>query len=143
MPELRPLKGLRVIADPDAIERAIWRSTPYSAAPKFVLRIAPDEVFGLGSIGVDVDDPHAIVESEHGYVGAWLGGRTSLAPHVEWSIPSERGLLVQGKVAGVSCKILLANPLELPDTWPRHLRLLLLTQAAYAHELSDRLGWLE
>jgi hypothetical protein len=143
VPELRPLKGLRVIADPDAIDRAVWRSTPYSVAPKFVLRIAPDEALGLGSIGVDVDDPHAIVESEHGYVGAWLAGPAPFAPHVEWTIPSERSLLHQGKIAGVPCKVLLADPLDLPDTWPRHLQLLLVTHAAYAHDLADRLGWLE
>ena len=141
MPALNPLKGVRVIAIPDAIERAVWRSTLYSAAPRFVLRIAPDEVFGLGSLGVDIDDPDAIVETEHGHVGAWLGGLAQFERHIDWGLPTERGLLHQGKIAGVPCKVLLADPLELPDTWPRHLQLLLVTQAAYADELERRLGW--
>ena len=123
MPELERLRGLRVVADPTVLDAARWHGKDVT-----VLRFAPDDALGLGAETVDVDDEHAIVESEAGYVGVWLA-IGDLEPHLEWPLPAERPSLAQGAVAGVPAKVWLAND--------GHA--LLLTAAAYAAELAGRL----
>jgi hypothetical protein len=127
VPALEQLHGWRVVADPDALDRAIW-----AGEDVIVLRIAPDEAFGVGAVGVDVDEPDAIVEPEAGFVGVRLSpdDLERVVTHLDWPIADEPGVLAQGKVAGVPAKILTGEAA------------LLVTQAAYAHELADRLGWL-
>ncbi len=127
MPALEQLHGWRVVAAPDVLDRAIWAGDDV-----IVLRIAPDEAFGVGAVGVDVDEPDAIVEPEAGFVGVRLSpdDLERVVAHLDWPIPDEPGVLAQGKVAGVPAKILSGDPA------------LLVTQAAYAHDLVDRLGWL-
>jgi hypothetical protein len=121
---LEPLRGLRVVADPAALDAASWQGDRVT-----VLRFAPDDAFALGADGVDVDDPDAIVESEAGFVGAWLPVSALLA-HIEWSLPIERPALAQGSVANVPAKLWL--PAEDGDA-------LLLTAAALADDLMSRL----
>ena len=127
MPALEQLHGWRVIADPGALDRAIW-----AGEDVIVLRIAPDEAFAVGAVGVDVDEPDAIVEPEAGFVGVRLSPNDleRVVTHLDWPIADVPGVLAQGKVAGVPAKILTGEPA------------LLVTQAAYAHDLADRLGWL-
>ena len=96
MPALERLPGLRVVADPAALDAATWRG-PDDVT---VLRLAPDDAFAIGATEVDIDDEHAIVESEPGFAGAWLPVE-DVAHHVEWSIPTERPALAQGAVANV------------------------------------------
>jgi hypothetical protein len=115
---------LRVVADPAALDAASWQGDRVT-----VLRFAPDDAFALGADGVDVDDPDAIVESEAGFVGAWLPVSALLA-HIEWSLPIERPDLAQGSVANVPAKLWL--PAEDGDA-------LLLTAAALADDLMSRL----
>jgi hypothetical protein len=105
VPGLEPLAGLRVVADPDALDAARWSGD----ATITVLRIAPDEAFAIGATAVDVDDEHAIVEPEPGFSGARLdaAGLESVLAHVEFILPPERPALVQGKAAGVPAKLLL------------------------------------
>lgn len=117
------LGGLRVVADPAALDGARWHGNEVT-----VLRLAPDDALGLGASGVDVDDEHAIVESEGGFVGAWLPIGDVL-PHLEWRLPTERPALAQGAVAGVPAKLWL----------PTDGDALLVTAAAYADELAGRL----
>ena len=93
-----------------------------------VLRFAPDDAFGLGADDVDLDDEHAIVEPDAGYVGAWLPIDEVLR-HIEWSLPADRPVLAQGAIANVPAKLWL--------TADGHA--LLVTAAAYADELADRL----
>jgi hypothetical protein len=50
---------------------------------------------------------------------------------VDWPIPGPPGVLAQGKIAGVPSKLLITDDAAL-----------LVTQAAYARDLADRLGWL-
>ena len=50
-------------------------------------------------------------------------------PHIEWPLPETRPVLVQGTIAGVPAKL-----------WLEEDRALLLTLAAYRHELESRLG---
>ena len=122
MPALERLRGLRVVADPAALDAARWRGDDVT-----VLRFAPDDALGLGASSVDVDDEHAIVEPETGFVGAWLPIDAVVA-HLEWRLPTERPTLAQGAVAGVPAKLWL----------PTDGDALLLAAAAYADELAER-----
>ena len=124
MRALEPLRGLRVVAHPVALDAARWQGDEVT-----VLRFAPDDAFAIGAEGVEVDDPDAIVESETGFVGAWLPVSGLLA-HVEWPLPSGRPSLAQGSVANVAAKLWF--PAEDGDA-------LLLTAAAYADDLTSRL----
>jgi hypothetical protein len=121
--ELEPVVGLRVVADPAALDAARWHGNNVT-----VLRLAPDDALGIGAEGVDVDDDHAIVESEAGFSGAWVAIE-DVEPHVEWSLPKARPSLAQGSIAGVPAKV------WLPDAGDA----LVLTAAAYVDELEQRL----
>jgi hypothetical protein len=123
VPGFEPLVGLRVVADPAALDAARWHGNDVT-----VLRLAPDDAFGIGTEGVDVDDEHAIVESEAGFSGAWVAIE-DVEPHVEWSLPEARASLAQGSIAGVPAKV------WLPDEGDAFV----LTAAAYADELARRL----
>ena len=125
MPALEPLHGLRVVADPAALDVALWRGEGVT-----VLRFAPDDAMGLGATAVDVADEHAIVESEVGFAGAWLPLDDVLA-HLEWPLPTERPALAQGSIAGVPAKV------WLPDGGDGTV--LVISAAAYADELAGRL----
>ena len=125
MPALDGLRGVRVVADPASLDGAAWHGDDVT-----VLRFAPDDAFGLGARTVDIGDPDGIVEDKPGFVGAWLDPDV-VAPHIEWSLPTERPALAQGSIAGVPAKLWL----------PGDGHALLLTAAAYAHELETRLGW--
>jgi hypothetical protein len=122
---LEPLAGLRVVADPAALDAARWQGDEVT-----VLRFAPDDAFAIGAVGIDVEDDHAIVESDVGFVGAWLPLDAVLA-HVEWSMPVERPALAQGSIAGVPAKVWLPADAD-GDA-------LVVTAAAYADELAGRL----
>jgi hypothetical protein len=124
VPVLDRLTGLRVVADPAALDAARW----HGDGDITVLRLAPDDAFAIGAETVDIDDEHAIVGSEPGFVGAWLPLET-VAHHVEWSIPRERPALAQGAVAQVPARV------WLPDGGDA----LLITAVAYADELASRL----
>ncbi len=136
MPGLERLLAVRVVAMPEAIDRALW---PRNAVP---IRVAPDEVLVLHARNVVVDDPHAIVEWERGFAGAVCTAfdRHVVQAHTEWPIPTDRGVLAQGKVAGVPAKVWtftrLAGAIQLDGD-----DFLLLVQRAYADELRERLGW--
>ncbi len=113
------------MADPAALDSARWEGDP------LVLRFAPDEVFAIGAAGGTFVDPDAILESETGFAGAWLTTEELfrlVVPHLEWPLPEARPVLVQGTIAGVPAKL-----------WIEDDRALLLTLAAYADELEDRL----
>jgi hypothetical protein len=112
-----------VIADPAALDAARWDGDDVT-----ILRFAPDDAFALGARSVEVDDADAIIESEAGYVGAWLP-LDDVLPHIEWALPAGRPALAQGSIATVPAK------LWLPDDGDA----LLITAAAYADELAGRL----
>jgi hypothetical protein len=124
VPALDRLHGLRVVGDPAALDAARWQG----AAEITVIRLAPDDVFAIGAESVHVDDEHAIVESEPGFVGAWLPAEV-VAHHTEWSLPRERPALAQGAVAQVPARV------WLPDEGDA----LLITASAYADDLASRL----
>lgn len=126
MPVLERLVGVRVVADPAALDVARW-----SGVDVLVLRFAPDEAFGVRATGIEVDDPDAIVVEEH----AFVGGRVPLdafAHRLEWALPTTRPALAQGALAWVPVKVWLAD-----DSGSAFL----VAYAASAPELMDRLGW--
>jgi hypothetical protein len=118
------LRGVRVVADPASLDRATWRGDDVT-----VLRLAADDAVAIGATGIEIDDEHAIIDDEVGFVGAWLDP-DDVVPHIEWSLPTARPALAQGSIAGVPAKLLL----------PADGDALLLTAAAYADELTSRLG---
>jgi len=124
VPALDPLPGLRVVADPGALDAATWRGP----GEVTVLRLAPDDAFAIGATEVDVDDEHAIVEPEPGFAGMWLPVE-AVAHHMEWSLPAGRPTLAQGAIANVPARV------WLPDDGDA----LLVTAAAFADELESRL----
>ena len=123
MHALESLPGLRVIGDAAALDAARWQGDAVT-----ILRFAPDDAFAIGARSVEVDDTDAIIESEAGYVGAWLHVEDVLS-HIEWSLPTKRPALAQGSIANVPAKLWLPGD---GDT-------LLVTAAAYADELAGRL----
>jgi len=126
VPALEQIGGVHVVASPAALDGARWSGDDVD-----VLRTAPDEALGLGATTVEVDDPDAIVETEAGFVVALLDTDDvrRVAAHTDWELPTATGELAQGKVAGVPAKVVGGRPA------------LLVTNAAYADELRERLGW--
>lgn len=129
MLELEQMHGLRVVADPAALDRASWSSD----RDVTVVRLAPDETFAVGARSVEIDDEHAIVAEEAGFVGAWLTAEEFeewVLPRIEWPLPADRPTVAQGSVAGVPAKL-----------WLRATGgALLLAPVAYADELAGRLA---
>jgi hypothetical protein len=116
----------RAVATPAALDGATY---PPDA---LVLRLAPDDVLVIGGGTLTIDDSHAIVEDEHGFVSltfSWAEYEVTVAPFVDWSLPLQRPALAQGYVAGIPAKL-----------WLEANRVLLLTSAAYADELVGRLS---
>ena len=102
--------GVRVVALPDAIDRASWQHAgldPDDFEP-LVLRFAPDEAFAVGATDADVDDRDAIVEPEVGYVALMVSVDEFfdvILPRIEWRAPDERPAFAQGLIAGVPAKV--------------------------------------
>ena len=118
-----PLTGIRVVAAPAALDALAW---PDGVA---ALRLAGDDLFALGATKAELAD--AIVEDERGFVGWWLTLEELdglVLEHVDWPLPKVWPALAQGLIAGVPAKLWLTND-----------RVLLLTAAAYAHELLERM----
>ena len=97
------LEGTRIAADPSALDRIEAPGAGY------LLRLAPDDLLVVPAIErVEVPDPHAIVEPESGFSGAWFGASelAGLQSVCEWEFPAERPALAQGHVAGVAVTML-------------------------------------
>jgi hypothetical protein len=129
--------GIRVVADPDALDRAVWNDGSEDVTDYWdsVWRFAPDEAFGLVGIDYDgsvhIDDPHAIVEPESGFllISCEPGEFESIViPHIEWSTAGTG--IRQGLIAGIPAKI--------QDGGGSHAWILV--ARAHAHELIARLG---
>ncbi len=129
MPALEPLAGVRIVAEPGALDEAHWYG-----GDLLILRTAPDEAIAFG-LDADVetwDSTYGITERETGFVGATVE-LDDVCRHIEWSLPTVRPALVQGAIAGVPARLWLAS-----DDGTAFL----VTHAAYARELAERLGWL-
>ncbi len=101
--------GLRVVARPDALDAAVWhdgRPAEEDFEP-LVLRFAPDDAFAVGAVRVDVNDPDAIVDLETGFTALMVREDefAHVVAHIEWSIPEERPVFLQGAIAGVPARL--------------------------------------
>ena len=124
MPVLNRIQGTRIASTPAAIDTAQF------PAGAIALRFAADEVFVTAAVApsaVYAHDPHAIVEPDAGFVGAWVSAaeaNTLLAQHCEWALPRHRPAFAQGAVAGLAMKL-----------WFEAERVLLLVPAPFATDL--------
>jgi hypothetical protein len=121
---VEPLACQRVVADRTAID-ALIAALPAQAS---VLRLAPDEALVIGVASIHLDDLHAIVVDEAGFVAIAVDPEV-VARHAEWPVPRESGAFAQGAIAGV--------PAKLASTSDGHA--LVIVHAAYADELLERL----
>ncbi len=102
--------AVRVVAHPDALDSFISSMKAWPIT-KTALRLAPDEALVLHVDTTDVsipDDPHAIVEPEHGcslIALSWPEFERHVRPLVEWAIPPDRPVLAQGMVAFIPAKL--------------------------------------
>jgi hypothetical protein len=102
--------GVRVVASPEAIDRAIWEDAgpgPDEFEP-LVLRFAPDEAFAVGATGVRLPVPDAIAEPETGYLALMFPVDEFVdfvLPRIEWPPPATRPAFTQGSIAGVPAKL--------------------------------------
>jgi hypothetical protein len=139
VPELATIPGYRIVANQTTIDAFVALDDPSDLGDKKffhprLLRLAPDDVFVFGQIPPTslVDDPHAIVEEESGFHGAWFTMEEfdqRVRPHIDWQLPTEPRSFTQGFVANVPAKL-----------WLTTDRVLLVTNAAYAHELQERIS---
>jgi hypothetical protein len=126
VPAVEILLGWRVVAAPAALDSGRF---PVGA---LVLRFAPDDVLIVGEGVIAVDDPHAIVEPDHGWCALAVSENRALeilAHHAAWSPPTQRPALAQGMVAGLAAKVFLDGE-----------RSLIIVTAPYAAELERRLA---
>jgi len=102
--------GMRVVASPEAIDRAVWHDEGPEEFEPLVVRLAPDDAFAIGATGVEVDDSDAIVEREVGFVALMFPADEFVdvvVPRLEWPAPIERPAFAQGAIAGVPAKLYL------------------------------------
>jgi hypothetical protein len=140
VPEFSMIPGYRIVATVSALDALVALDDPSDLGEKKffhprLLRFAPDDVFVFGLAPPEspvADDPHAIIEEETGFWGAWLGKEDfdeRVRPHIDWELPTVPRSFSQGFVANVPAKL-----------WLTTDRVLLMTNAAYAHELEERIG---
>lgn len=126
MRELNAIRATRIVAAPTALDAAQW---PDGA---LALRLARDEVLVTAVVAPEsLDDPHAIVEQDTGFAGAWIPSDEALdflAQVCEWELPRERPAFAQGAVAGLPLKL-----------WFEHARVLFLVPLPFAADLRERM----
>lgn len=126
MLELKRLSSTHIISTPAALDAMIW------PAEACILRIAPDEVLVMPPLErIDIDDPHAIIMTDSGYVGLWLPQDEALdflERHCEWALPLERPAFAQGKIAGLPAKL-----------WFEETQILFIVPAPFAADFEERL----
>jgi hypothetical protein len=121
------ITGTRVVAAPRSLDACI------SALPQTMsaLRFADDEVFLVGKGQIELDDEHAIVEREVGFSAfrfSPLQFGELVAHRLEWTLPTTRPALAQGRLMAIPVKI-----------WLTDTEVLLICATAFVHELADRL----
>jgi hypothetical protein len=128
--DLIELEAWRVVALPAALDAA-------ARDEEAMIRVANDEALFLCDDCPDhigLADPSAIVVSDDGWCGSWMSmlAFVSLCAHaIDYPIPTARPVVMQGLIAGVPAKVWLRDDDE---------DVLLFVQAAFAHELTARLG---
>jgi hypothetical protein len=121
------LVGTRVVAAPSSLDSCIADLPPTMEA----LRFAPDEVLLVGKGRIELDDEYAIVEREVGF--SYFRFSPSqfsqvVAHRLEWTLPTTRPALAQGRLMAIPIKVWLTND-----------RVMLICPTAFVHELQERL----
>ena len=134
MHELRA-PGMRVTATPAALDRAVWHDDGRGVDEfePLVLRLAPDDALAIGATGVDIDDEHAIIEREVGFLALMFPAdefADVVVPHLDWPAPLQRPAFAQGAIAGVPTKLYI-------DTTGSAI---VFVMASYVDDLRSRLG---
>ena len=129
VPALEPLPGLRVVADPAALD-ALVAALP---APRALFASRPTTSWSIGTAGVVVDDPDAIVEPETGFVARPTS--TSRSSPATWSGRSRPSARRSPRARSPACRP--SSGWSATTDGRRSL-----TAAAYADELAARLGLL-
>ena len=128
MPELKRISATRIVATPAALDAAVWPNENDALG----LRIAQDEMLVTAKVDSKlINDPHAIVVPDAGFVGTWLAPDEAidfLERECEWELPNERPTLAQGAVAGLPVKL-----------WLEEERILIMVPAPYATDLKERM----
>ena len=121
---------VRITAKPAAIDAATW------PAAAIMVRVAPDDALVIDATvddaaAVAAADPHAIIEPEAMFRGAWLDDAQleALTHKLEWPLPTTRPALAQGMVCGLAIKLVLQAD-----------RTMLIVSGSAFHEVPDRLG---
>ncbi len=121
------ITGTRVVALPAAIDACVSALPPTMSA----LRFAPDEVFLFGKGQIELDDEYAIVEREVGFSAFRFSPpqfEHLVAHRIEWTLPTSRPALAQGRLLAVPVKI-----------WLTDEQVLVLCPTAFVHELQERI----
>lgn len=124
MLELKRLPMTRVVALPSALDEA-----DFSDALSF--RVAPDEIYVQAEVTPKLKDDYAIITKEASLAGVWLSSEDAqrfLEHECAWELPVERPAFAQGAVAHLPVKLYFEEE-----------RVLIMTAAPYAHDLSERL----
>jgi hypothetical protein len=121
---------VRITAKPAAIDAATW------PAAAIMVRVAPDDALVIDATVDDAApvvaaDPHAIIEPEAMFRGAWLDDAQleALTHKLEWPLPTTRPALAQGMVCGLAIKLVMQAD-----------RTMLIVSGSAFHEVPDRLG---
>ena len=121
---------VRITAKPAAIDAVAWPSHA------IMVRVAPDDALVIDATvddaaAVAAADPHAIIEPEAMFRGAWLDDAQleALTHKLEWPLPTTRPALAQGMVCGLAIKLVLQAD-----------RTMLIVSGSAFHEVPDRLG---
>lgn len=125
VPEPEILEALRVVAEPDALDRSHW------PGDSVVMRLAPDEVLVVGAESASIADPHAVIVREHGFCSVELPREVFdewFSRESSWPLPAGEPAFAQGEVAGLPVKIHLDGD-----------RVLIVTRSSLRHELEARL----
>lgn len=124
------LNAVRITASPAALDALAWPDRVIA------VRIAPDDLLAIDATidiatAVMAHDPHAIVEPEPLFCGAWLDDAQfeRFVARLEWPLPAHRPSMAQGMVDGLAVKIVQFVG-----------RTLLIASVSVFHEIPDRLG---
>ena len=97
------LAATRIVGEPHALDG-------YTAPDGMhMMRLAPDDLLVIPALSeIELADPHAVVEPEAGFSGAWFEGSelARLQGVCSWEFPRRRPAFAQGQVAGLPAKLL-------------------------------------
>jgi hypothetical protein len=132
VPALNRIPAIRIVAAPAALDALVLPDASLG------LRVAADELLVIQSDLTQpgpvrgISDPHAIVEPEGGFAGAWWPAEDAhalLTRACEWGPPAARPAFAQGAIAEVPAKL-----------WLEERRALILVPAPLQADFEERIA---